>query len=75
MHILNQRILTAKKTGSGIFTSSYSTVSGQLKSDFEILGIPHNSNKKQVKSAYFQKAKLLHPDNKQRSVEWWNEKS
>ena len=68
MHKLNQSTLFAKKTRIGIISYSYSTISGQLKADFDILGIPYNSTKKEVKSAYFEKAKLLHPDNKQRLV-------
>ena len=33
-----------------------------LQADYDVLGIPVTSSKKDIKSAYFEKAKLLHPD-------------
>ena len=37
-----------------------------LKDDFEILELPLNSSKKDIKAAYIKRAKVLHPDNTQR---------
>ena len=37
-----------------------------MKEDLETLGVTVNSTKKDIKAAYFKKAKALHPDNIQR---------
>ena len=37
-----------------------------IKEDLETLGLPVNSSKKDIKAAYFKRAKALHPDNVQR---------
>ena len=37
-----------------------------LKEDLETLGLTGNSSKKEIKAAYFKRAKALHPDNMQR---------
>ena len=48
-------------------TFSCSSITFTLQDDFELLGIPATSSKKEIKSAYFKKAKLFHPDNKNSS--------
>ena len=48
-------------------TFSCSSITLTLQDDFELLGIPATSSKKEIKSAYFKKAKLFHPDNKNSS--------
>ena len=37
-----------------------------MKEDLETLGLTGNSSKKDIKAAYFNRAKALHPDNMQR---------
>ena len=37
-----------------------------MKEDLETIGLNGNSSKKDIKAAYFKRAKALHPDNMQR---------
>ena len=43
---------------------SSARTSSDLGEDYQFLGISLSASKKDIKSAYFQKAKLYHPDNK-----------
>ena len=45
---------------------STSHIQQSLKDDFEVLGLPMIASRKDVKAAYIEKAKLLHPDKQSR---------
>jgi len=48
-----------------IFTGFKALPSGENKKWFDILGVSENASRDEIKKAYFQKAKIYHPDNQE----------